>query len=393
MHSVLASAVNHPDAVNPHAGLFNRRSLRSLARAGMALDVVSPRPVAPPVGPYSAYSALPRTEPWGPYTVHHPRFLYLLPKRLFYGLAGRSAARRVPAYVGRTFDVPDVVHACHPYLDGFGLLPYCRQHDLPLFVVAHGAFLNGYRDLPRGVRHKVDETFAAATKVLCVSDALSRAARQHVAAGRVETVPLGADPERYPTDRAERLREELGLDRDATVVLFVGEFCERKGVPELLEVLSTAPLPGMEMVFVGFGGDLEGDVRRAMSERGGAGRRVHTGISSLALRRWLVVADLLVLPSRAEGRPSVIYEAMAAGTAVLATGVGGIPEQVVDGSTGVLVPPRDPDALGTALSALVDDRDRLRALGRAGHDRLIENDWTWDGHARRVAALHRAAID
>lgn len=391
-YAVLASAVNHPDAVNPYIGLFNNRILRSFQTAGMNLDVLSPRPVAPPIGPYSEYSLLPKTERWGSYTVHHPRFVYLLPKRLFYGFAGRSFAKRVPRYAERTLDVPDIVHACHIYLDGYGMLPYCRRHDLPLFVVAHGAMMNTYDDLPTGVRRKVDETLAAAAKVLCVSDALAAKARQRVPKEKVETVPIGADPDRYPSDQKSALRHELGIDPDANVVLFVGEFCARKGIPELIEVLSGDTLPNTEFVFIGHGGDLEWELRKAVSESSYAGRHVYTGITSLALRRWLAVADLLVLPSRAEGRPTVIYEAMASETAVLGTEVGGIPEQVADGKTGALIEPHDPEALRRALVALTSDREQLRSLGTNGRRRLVEQGWTWSAHAERVAELHQEAL-
>ncbi|SFR73499.1 hypothetical protein SAMN04487947_3994 [Halogeometricum rufum] len=392
-HSVLASAVNHPDAVNPYIGLFNQRIVQSLMRRGMEVDVVSPRPFAPPVGPHSEFSMLPTVEGWNGYDVHHPRFFYLLPKRFFYGAAGDSFAKRVPRYVERTFDVPDVVHACHIYLDGYGMVDYCERHDVPLFVVSHGHFMNEYDELADDVREKVDETLDAATKVLCVSDALAEKAGERVSRSKVEVVPIGATPSRYPVERRDELREELGIDPDATVALFVGEFCERKGIPELAEILPTLDLPNTEFVFVGHGGDEEWTLRRALSSSPFSARHVYTGITSLALRRWLAVADVLVLPSHAEGRPTVIYEAMAAETAVLSTTVGGVPEQVADGETGVLIPPGDTDRLRDELTSLSADRERLREMGRRGRERLVEQGWTWDDHAERVHALHREALE
>jgi glycosyltransferase involved in cell wall biosynthesis len=389
---VLASAVNHPDALNPHVGLFNRRIVGSLVDSGLDVDVVSPRPFAPPAGPYSEYRTLPRTETWDGYEVHHPRFWYLLPKRLLYGRTGDSFARRVPAYVEETFPVPDVVHACHVYLDGYGLLPYCREHDVPLFVVCHGHFMNNYETLPRGVRRRVDETLAGAAKVCCVSDELASLAAEHAPAEKVETVPIGATPARYPTDREASLRAELGIDPDATVALFVGEFCERKGLSELVSVLPDLSLPDTEFVFIGHGGAMRGELQAALADSEFAGRHVYTGVTSLALRRWLAVADLLVLPSRAEGRPTVIYEAMAAATAVLGTDIGGVAEQVVDGETGVLIPPADAGALAAALASLTADRERLREFGANGRERLVAQGWTWAAHAERVRSLYEEVL-
>jgi glycosyltransferase involved in cell wall biosynthesis len=393
MYSILANAINHPDAISPYRGLFNHRIIDSLAGAGTSVDAVSPRPIAPPVGPYSEYASLPEIESWGAYNVHHPRFWYLLPKRLFYAVSGESYARRVPKYVDRTFDVPDVVHACHIYPDGYGMLPYVRDHDLPLFVVAHGALLNSYPDAQKGIRTKVSETLEAATGVLCVSDALAEKARSLVDPAKVHTVPIGANPDLYPVDRKATLRRELGIPEEATVVLFVGQFSERKGIPELAAVLPNLDAESTEFVFVGHGGDLTWDLREALWRSDFSNEHVYTGITSMALRRWFAVADLLVLPSRAEGRPTVIYEAMASETAVLASRVGGVPEQVVDGETGRLLPPGDEAALQVPTRAAVTDRPRLEEMGRQGRRRLLAQDWTWHGHANRVQQLHREALD
>ena len=391
-YTALASAVNHPDAIEPYRALFNHRMLAALDRSGVSLDVVSPRPFAPPVGPHSEYGKLPRVEDWGDYAVHHPRFLYLFPKQLFYGLSGRSFQNRVTDYAEREFDVPDVLHGCHVYLDGYGLLEYSKTKDVPLFSVAHGAILNGFADLPRGVQAKVRDTLDGSRGVLCVSDALAAKAREFVPAKKVHTVPIGANPDRFPVERRNALRRELDIEPDATVALFVGQFSERKGVPELASVLPDLNAEDAEFVFVGHGGDEEWTVRRALWESDFSNEHVYTGVTSMALRRWFALADVLVLPSHAEGRPTVIYEAMASETAVLASRVGGIPEQVADRDTGLLVPPEDPEALAGVLRDAMAEPDRLREMGRTGRERLIERGWTWEGHADRVTELHREAI-
>ncbi|OYR41430.1 glycosyltransferase [Halorubrum sp. Eb13] len=393
MYTVLGSAINHPDVINPYYGIFNRRSFKSLADAGIDLNVVSPRPYAPPFGPYSAYSNIPETENWGAYTVHHPRFWYLLPKRFFYGLSGESYAKRVPKYVEDTFTPPDVVHACHIYPDGYGMLPYARKHDLPLFVVAHGTLLNTFENQRSGVKAKIRETLEAATGVLCVSDELSEIAKRLTDPSKVVTVPIGADPQRFPVDQEQRLRQELDIPHDATVVLFVGQFSEAKGVGEITEMLPDVDLENTVFVFVGAGGDMETELRRTVGESSFSNRYVYAGLSPLALRRWYAVADLLMLPSHSEGRPTVIYEAMASETAVLASTVGGVPEQVVDGETGLLVPSGDPVALKSALKSLGGDSDRLRRMGKKGLERLYEHNWTWIDHADRVKQIHLEAIE
>jgi glycosyltransferase involved in cell wall biosynthesis len=83
-------------------------------------------------------------------------------------------------------------------------------------------------------------------------------------------------------------------------------------------------------------------------------------------------ADLVVHPSHEEGFPNTILEAMAAGKAVVATNVGGIPEAVMDGETGILVPPRRPDRLAEALLALLNDPERAARMGKAGRRRVVD---------------------
>lgn len=390
-YRLLASAVNHPDPVSPYRGLFNQRLLEAVSLTNVDLDVVSPRPYAPPVGPYSEYRRIPAVERQNAYVVHHPRFLYALPKAQFYHVSGDSYAKRVPPYVERNLPRPDVVQAGHIYLDGYGVLPYCRNHDVPLFVVAHGTVLNRFDERSESVRSKIRETLAESERVLCVSEALAEKAQRFVDGGKVTVLPLGADPDRFPVDREAPLRRELGVDPDVPVVVFCGHFSEAKGVKELLAAVERLDVPEAHFVCIGHGGDLRWELYDGL-QRSPYSSEVHWKLSPVAVRRWFAIADLLVLPSHAEGRPMVIYEAMASETAVLASSVGGIPEQVADGETGVLVPPRDSSALADALESLLTDPDRIEGMGERGLERLLDRGWTWDAHAERLTELHVEAL-
>lgn len=392
MYSVIAGAINHPDPLNPYTGIFNRRILESLSERTTDLGAVAPRPFAPPVGPYSSFSSIPETEQWGSYTIHYPRFWYLLPKRLFYSLSGRSYARRIPAYLETHFERPDVVQACHIYPDGYGMLPYVQKHNLPLFVISHGTLLNTLADQPPGVRNQVRKTLDEATGVLCVSDALAERASRLTDPDKVATVPIGADPEKYPVGNRRRLRQEFDIPQDATVVLFVGRFTKEKGIEEIIESLSNLDCENTVFVFIGSSGSLEGALRRAVGNSPFSSRYIYSGLPPIAVRRWYAVADLLLLPSHSEGRPTVIYEAMASETAVLASAVGGVPEQVVDGETGRLLPPGGVEALKESLLELCADRDQLERMGKAGKSRLLEQGWTWSDYGARIRDIHLDAI-
>jgi len=99
-------------------------------------------------------------------------------------------------------------------------------------------------------------------------------------------------------------------------------------------------------------------------------------------------ATVFACPSLYEPLGIVNLEAMACGTAVVASAVGGIPEVVSDGETGLLVPPGDPAALAVALNALIGDPARAAAMGRAGRDRAIA-EFGWQAIAAQTAALYQ----
>ncbi|MDS0277672.1 glycosyltransferase family 4 protein [Halomicroarcula sp. S1AR25-4] len=391
-YRVLGCATEHPNHVFQVRTPFNHRSFDALNATGVDLDVVSPTPVAPPVGPYSEYRHVPKTEQWGSYRVHYPRYLYMLPKRYFYHVSGNSVQKRVTKYVERTFETPhDVVQACGFYLDGYATLEYCKRHDIPLVALSHAGDLKNFDRFNDAVQSHIRETIDYCSAVLTVSDELSAVARRFAPASKVTTLPIGEDPENYPTERRDAIRRELGVAPETKLLLFVGRFEKEKGVRDLVAALESLDRDDVAVAAVGHGGAL----RWWFLDRLGELRHpahAYWQLDPIAVRRLHVAADLLVHPSHFEARPTVIYEAMAAETPVLASNVGGIPEMVVDGETGVLVPPHDPAALAETLDYLLDDPERLREMGRAGLQRLLDQQWTWQRHAERLNEVHREVV-
>jgi glycosyltransferase involved in cell wall biosynthesis len=152
------------------------------------------------------------------------------------------------------------------------------------------------------------------------------------------------------------------------VVGTVGRATGQKGFDVLLEAI--AQVPEAQLVVVGGGPGLEDLVARAGTL--GIGERVEfTGWVDNP-RDHLTRLDLYVQPSRFEAQGLAIAEAMLAELAVVATDVGGIPDVVIDGETGLLVPPEDPEALARAIAELIDDPARRAEMGRAGRRRAAE---------------------
>ncbi|MBY0399199.1 glycosyltransferase, partial [Myxococcota bacterium] len=173
-------------------------------------------------------------------------------------------------------------------------------------------------------------------------------------------MPVGA----LTPDRAEA-RRSIDLPPDGPLVVAVGNLYPVKDHATLLRAL--AQLPAARVAIAGRG-DEEENLRRLASELGIASRVHLLGLRS-DVDRILAAADLFVQPSRSEGLPLAILEAMAAGLPVVATRVGGMGEATLEGVTGLLVEPGRPDDLAQALRTLLDDPDRRRQMGAAAQHR------------------------
>jgi glycosyltransferase involved in cell wall biosynthesis len=208
-----------------------------------------------------------------------------------------------------------------------------------------------------------------------------------VPAERLAVVPEPVDLEVWD-DQFARAREGGGARRAGPVVLCVARMYARKRIADLLRAAPRvrAAVPGVRFRVVGRGPEWDA-VQRLHAELGLDGLVDLLGDVSLAeLAAEYVAADVFCLPSVQEGFGIVFLEAMAAGLPVVACRAAAIPEVVLDGTTGVLTPPRDPEALAQALAALLTDRDRARALGRAGRRRAEAFS------TRRIAELCLEAV-
>ncbi len=179
----------------------------------------------------------------------------------------------------------------------------------------------------------------------------------------------GVDLDRY--DHQEpccTLREEYGMEPDAPIVGVVGRLELEKGHPTLLEAwpLVLAQQPGAYLMIVGEGSRLDAlhDIAR---EQGIERHVIFTGRRD-DIPAITAAFDVAVLPSYREAQGLTILEAMALSRPVVASRVGGIPEMVEDGVTGLLVPPHDPPALAAAIVRLLSDHQLADMVARAGHD-------------------------
>ena len=201
--------------------------------------------------------------------------------------------------------------------------------------------------------------------------------------------PLPPSPADGPT-----FARTYGLD--GPYLLFVGRLASNKGLVELVDAF--VPLsrraPDATLVLVGADGGMAGRVDARARQRGIAGRVRRIGY--LADERLLASAyrdaRAVVLPSEYEAFGLVLLEALAQGTPVVASRVGGIPEIVEDGRTGLLVPPRSPEALARALERMWDEPELGRRLGAAGRQEVVPR-YSWSAVATEVDRIYREVRD
>jgi glycosyltransferase involved in cell wall biosynthesis len=204
---------------------------------------------------------------------------------------------------------------------------------------------------------------------------------------KLHVVENAADIERFDASPRgdDSVRSELGLDAGHHVMTMVGTFKQQKGHAFLIAALHdvTAAHPELQVLLVG-----DGELRSSMErEAAAAGLEcVHFLGSRRDVDRLLAASDSFVLPSLWEGLPVALVEAAAAGLPVIATDVSGSRKVVVEGTTGLLVPPGDARALAAAIDTLLADPRRAAIMGDAGRRRVRER-FSAAGQAEQLAAL------
>lgn len=246
-------------------------------------------------------------------------------------------------------------------------------------------------------------TRAACVIAECPQDALDLIAHYHAPASRLSVVPCGVNLERFhPVPRA-RARQVLGLSTDDRVLAQIGRMVPRKGVDDAIRAVGRLRRDHqIDAKLLVVGGD-EADERGPCAPELHRLRRVvrEERVSDLvtfvgrrggdALRYFYSAADVFVSSPWYEPFGITPLEAMACGTPVIGSAVGGIRYTVVDGETGFLVPPRDPDAIAACAARLFRDEELRQQLARNGMARVREK-FQWSDVAARLDSLYDRAI-
>ena len=272
---------------------------------------------------------------------------------------------------------PDLVHA-HMPLSGFLARAAARAAGVPrIAYTGHGFLFNqpGSRRR-RAAALAMEWVGGRLTDTLMTVSTEEAGDARRLGIGRAVAIGNGRDPARFRPDPAARasVRAALGVPEDRVVVAVISRLVRHKGHPELLAAMEQ--VPGADLWVVGERLDSDhGEPVEPYFERSRLGPRLRR----LGYRRdteaVLAASDIFALPSHFEGLPMSVIEAMLCGLPVVASSIRGPREQVVDGETGILVPPGAAASLADALRRLADDpalRARMGAAGRARAEALYD---------------------
>jgi len=328
------------------------------------------------VHPQSFGSKLPRTDTQA-FEVDRPRLIKGEP---FYGvMLHRWLARE---HVRAPFDLVHV-HGVRP-------LSATRGLSVPTVFTNHSSgFLARLRASPKR-RRRTAALLQHVASLIAPSDELVEAARTLGYTGPATMIPNGVDPGRF-SPGASPIRAKLGIGADETVILLARRLVEKNGVTWFAKALGPLKGRAFKVVVAGEGGERAG-MEAILSENGMLDRTIFLGsVPNTDMPDLYRSADLSVLPSLAEATSIAGLEAMACALPLVGTNVGGIPTIIEDRATGLLVPPREPQAMAEALSLLIADVDLRRRMGAAARAK-VEREFTWPVIVRKTVDVYRATL-
>ncbi|MGY1685900.1 glycosyltransferase family 4 protein [Geodermatophilus sp. SYSU D00867] len=245
----------------------------------------------------------------------------------------------------------------------------CRLARVPVVTHVHdGTFEEFYRALGKPAQHVVRKTLEYSDVVIALGPRWAE---------RLRALFPGLDVRALPNGVSRRSPQPVDQPEEGVHVVFLGLVGELKGTFDLLTAWGSLRWPEAaappRLTIAG-----NGDVDRARAVRdtlpNGAGVEVLDWLEPAAVEALLDSAHVLVLPSTHEGQPMSVLEAMARGLCIVASDVGGIPDLVEDGSTAILLPPRDPARLAATLQRVIEDAGLRRRLGAAAWRRSAAFD-------------------
>lgn len=404
-YKLLVVSESYPRQGDPNAGIFLHRQNRELLRRDCDILVVSPLPILPRILEHEK---------------HYLRYQQQQSQSKIDGINVRYT--RVPSAPGIMLGTLSAFFMVRPlkailreHLKGsnravlqvnmatpFGVagLVIQRQLGIPLVICLRGSDVHTYPHSNPITYQATRQVIARANQVTAVSDNLrSEAEKIAGRANDIHVVYTGCDPEKFKFDEAKRraIRSQLGIEPSECLLVFVGHLKREKGLNELVEAYEHASriIEGMHLVIIGSGKINEiTSLSNVVENQPELASRIHLVGSRphQEIPAWLAASDIMVLPSWNEGLPNSLIEAMSCGRPVIASKVGGIPEAVQDGYTGLLHPKGDVEAIVGAILELAADPNRRMEMGIAGRETARQR-FSWSANASTMIKIYQDALE
>ncbi|GKV69354.1 LPS biosynthesis protein RfbU [Sporosarcina sp. NCCP-2716] len=332
----------YPTEAHPTYGIFVKNQVGLLRSAGVETDVIA------------------ITDPQGGKIRSLAKYGKWMARAGFYMMKNRKKL--------------SLTHAHYAFPTGLLSLIGKRRFGIPYVVTVHGGDIDKMAKKSARIRRLTADVLRGADHVITVGERLKQELISDfgVAENRITVMSMGVDQSVFrPLPKAE-VRQELGLPEDAPVLLFIGNIIREKGVLELVKAFAGVkerfPHASLHLIGSTRSAGYVGEVEQWIAGQKIADITFEGTKPQAELAKWLAAADVLALPSYHEGFGLVALEAMASGTQVVASDVGGLPYLLGD-RAGILVPPREVESLtGGLLEALsgdtTDDSGKREAVVR-----------------------------
>ena len=404
---VLILTIWYPNTENPILGTFVHEQAVALRTFGVDVRIVQPLPSAPfPVTlfkeSYRKLAKMPEKEEYEGFEVHHPRYV-TLPLHLFFERVGDWMYKSIRPLVTRIHqDWPfDIIHAHTTYPCGYAA-NLLRDRDFPNVKVIHTIHRTCIIDAPNYNRQcfeKVQTALEGADRDVFVSLEGKGLAIKYTDGrcdAKSEYITNGVNTAKFQLDEADTsevaaLKAKYGSTWN---LVFVGYLNERKGIKELLSAVANLVVHGQRKfrLFLVGRNDLGSYAEDFIKANRLADRVTLVGpVLHDRVKIWMSFADAFILPSHSEGLPTVLFEALYAGTPSIFTRVGGVGDIVEDGCHALTIEPKSATAIEEAIIRLMDSPDLCHRLSINGHQ-LIRDNFTWAINARRHLELYGKVI-
>lgn len=398
---VLVISHLYPSNVDKTAGIFVHEQIKAVIREGCEVRVISPVPFAPRIfwsnSKKRVYGEIPSSCSIEGISVFYPRYLRL-PGKWFHGVSSYTlyfGSLKVVNSIIKEFK-PHLLHAYTATPDGYSGILFGRKFHLPLICSLLGSDINLYPEYKPLSFHLTKEVIAEADQIVSVSNTLKSTAEKFAQPrDRIQVVYMGCDLKsfKYSEEARRKVREQLKIPPTARVLIFIGNIKKNKGVFELMEAFTQLNkcYSDLHLIYVG-----DGKERKKLVEekvKGELRKKVHfVGEKPyIEIPAWLSASDIFAFPSYHEGLPNVVVEALACKRPVVATRVGGIPEVVEEGKSGILINKGDISSLVKSIKELLECAEKRMAMGAYGRKK-IEAHFSREKSSKKLVGIYEEVL-